>query len=196
MREDRRHIRDIDVVKICKNKNIPTNLEISLNIKILKIALKNKPDFICIVPENRKEITTEGGLNLLKNKKKLSNIISKFKKKNIRTSLFIDPNVKDIIIAKELNIDCVELHTGKISNLVKNKKNFKTEYKKIKQCCELAKKNGIEVHAGHGLDYKTTSILSKITEIKEFNIGHFVIGESIIHGLNKTVKKFKKILNN
>jgi len=196
LREDRRHIRDIDVVKICKNKNIPTNLEISLNIKILKIALKNKPDFICIVPENRKEITTEGGLNLLKNKKKLSNIISKFKKKNIRTSLFIDPNVKDIIIAKELNIDCVELHTGKISNLVKNKKNFKTEYKKIKQCCELAKKNGIEVHAGHGLDYKTTSILSKITEIKEFNIGHFVIGESIIHGLNKTVKKFKKILNN
>ena len=135
-------------------------------------------------------------MNLLKNKKKIANIISKFKKKNIRTSLFIDPNVRDIKIAKELNVDCVELHTGKISNLVKNKKNFKTEYKKIKQCCELAKKIAIEVHAGHGLDYKTTSILSKITEIKEFNIGHFVIGESIIHGLNKTVKKFKKILNN
>jgi pyridoxine 5-phosphate synthase len=196
LREDRRHIRDMDVVKICKNKTIPTNLEISLNIKILKIALKNKPDFICIVPENRKEITTEGGLNLLKNKKKIAFIISKFKKINIRTSLFIDPNVKDIKIAKELNADCVELHTGKISNLVKNKKNFRTEYKKIKLCCELAKKIDIEVHAGHGLDYKTTSILSKITEIKEFNIGHFVIGESIIHGLNKTVKKFKTILNN
>jgi len=196
LREDRRHINDIDVVKICKEKNIPTNLEISLNKKILKIALKNKPNFVCIVPENRKEITTEGGLNLKKNKKKISNIIFKFKKKKIRTSLFIDPSLKDIKLAKELNVDCIELHTGKISDLVKNKKNFKKEYLKIKKCCILAKKIGIEVHAGHGLDYKTTIILSQIKEIAEFNIGHFIIGESISNGLNKTVKKFKKILNN
>ena len=196
LREDRRHINDIDVVKICKEKNIPTNLEISLNKKILKIALKNKPNFVCIVPENRKEITTEGGLNLKKNKKKISNIIFEFKKKKIRTSLFIDPRLKDIKLAKELNADCIELHTGKISYLVKNKKKFKSEYLKIKKCCILAKKIGIEVHAGHGLDYKTTKILSKIKEITEFNIGHFIIGESISNGLNKTVKKFKKILNN
>ena len=196
LREDRRHINDIDVVKICKEKNIPTNLEISLNKKILKIALKNKPNFVCIVPENRKEITTEGGLNLKKNKKKISNIIFEFKKKKIRTSLFIDPSLKDIKLAKELNADCIELHTGKISYLVKNKKKFKSEYLKIKKCCILAKKIGIEVHAGHGLDYKTTKILSQIKEIAEFNIGHFIIGESISNGLNKTVKKFKKILNN
>ena len=196
LREDRRHINDIDVVKICKEKNIPTNLEISLNKKILKIALKNKPNFVCIVPENRKEITTEGGLNLKKNKKKISNIIFEFKKKKIRTSLFIDPRLKDIKLAKELNADCIELHTGKISYLVKNKKKFKSEYLKIKKCCILAKKIGIEVHAGHGLDYKTTKILSQIKEITEFNIGHFLIGESISNGLNKTVKKFKKILNN
>ena len=195
LREDRRHIKDYDVVKICKNKKIPTNLEISLNNKILKIALKNKPTFICIVPENRKEITTEGGLNLSKNKNKIENIILRFKKKNIRTSIFIDPNLNDIKIAKELNVDCVELHTGKISNLVKNKKNFKNEYIKIKRCCEMAKKLGIEVHAGHGLDYKTTAILSKIKEISEFNIGHFIIGESITQGISKTIKKFKKILN-
>jgi pyridoxine 5-phosphate synthase len=196
LREDRRHINDIDVVKICKEKNIPTNLEISLNKKILKIALKNKPNFVCIVPENRKEITTEGGLNLKKNKKKISNIVFEFKKKKIRTSLFIDPRLKDIKLAKELNADCIELHTGKISNLVKNKKKFKREYLKIKKCCILAKKIGIEVHAGHGLDYKTTKILSQIKEITEFNIGHFIIGEAISNGLNKTVKKFKKILNN
>ena len=196
LREDRRHIRDLDVVKICKDKNILTNLEISLNKEISKIALRNKPNFICIVPENRKEITTEGGLNLQKNKNKISKIILKFKKNNIRTSLFIDPNLKDVRIAKDLNANCVELHTGKISTLIKSKKNFKTEYKKIKQCCELASKLGIEVHAGHGLDYKTTIILSKINEIVEFNIGHFIIGESITHGLYKTVKKFKKILNN
>ena len=195
LREDRRHIRDLDVVKICKNRNIPTNLEISLNDEIVKIAIKNKPNFICIVPENRKEITTEGGLNLSKNKSKISKIILKFKKKDIRTSLFIDPNIKDILIAKELNVDCIELHTGKISDLIKNKKTFKNEYKKIKKCCELAKKKGMEVHAGHGLDYKTTAILSNIKEIAEFNIGHFLIGESIIHGLSKTIKRFKRILN-
>jgi len=195
LREDRRHIKDLDVIKICKNKNIITNLEVSLDNLILKIALKNKPDFICIVPEKRREITTEGGLNLSKYESKIANIILKFKKKNIRTSLFIDPNLKDVKIAKKLNVDCIELHTGKISNLIKSKKNFKNELSKIKKCCLLAKKTGIEVHAGHGLDYKTTAILSKIPEIIEFNIGHFIIGEAITHGLSKTIKGFRKILN-
>jgi pyridoxine 5-phosphate synthase len=195
LREDRRHIKDLDVVRICKNKKIVTNLEISLNDNVLKIALKNKPNFICIVPENRKEVTTEGGLNLSKNINKIRRIIKAFKKKRIRTSLFVDANLKDIKIAKELNVDCVELHTGKISNLIKSNKNYSHEYKKIEKCCKVAKKNGLEVHAGHGLDYKTTSILSKINEIKEFNIGHFIIGESIVHGLKSTIKKFIRISN-
>ena len=195
LREDRRHIKDADVIKICKNKKIITNLEISLNRKIIKIALKNKPNFICIVPEKRKEITTEGGLNLIKNKKKIKKIISLFNKKNIRTSLFIDPTFNDIKIAKELNATCVELHTGKISNLVKKNKDYKNEYLKIKKCSEFGFKLGIEVHAGHGLDYKTTAILSKIKEITEFNIGHFIIGESLTHGLKNTIKMFKKITN-
>ena len=195
LREDRRHIRDLDVVKICKNKKIITNLEISLNEDILKIALKNKPSFICIVPEKRKEITTEGGLKLSKNFNKIQKIIKKFKKKKIRTSLFIDPNLRDIKIAKQLDVDCIELHTGKISDLIKDKKNYTNEYKKIKKCCEVAKKVGLEVHAGHGLDYKTTAILSKLKEIEEFNIGHFIIGESIIHGLKNTIKRFKKVSN-
>ena len=196
LREDRRHINDSDVKKICKNKKILTNLEISLNDKILEIALKSKPDFICLVPENRKEITTEGGLNLFKYKNKIKYILSKFKTKNIRTSLFIEPNLKNIKLAQLLNANCVELHTGRISNLVKNNKNFSKELKKIKKCCKFADKIGIEVHAGHGLDYKSTAILSKVKEIKEFNIGHFVIGESVIHGLNKIIKKFKIISNN
>ena len=195
LREDRRHIKDLDVINICKNKKIITNLEISLNADVLKIALKNKPNFICIVPEKRKEVTTEGGLNLSKNFNRIKKIIEKFKKNKIRTSLFIDPNLKDIKIAKDLDADCVELHTGKISNLVKGKKQYKQEYKKIKKCCEMAKKIGLEVHAGHGLDYKTTKILSKLKEIEEFNIGHFIVGESIVHGLKNTIRKFKKISN-
>ena len=195
LREDRRHIKDLDVIKICKDKKIITNLEISLNNDILNIALKNKPNFICIVPEKRKEVTTEGGLDLLTNLNKIKKIITKFKEKNIRTSLFINPNLKDIKIAQKVNVDCVELHTGKISDLIKNKKNYGNEFLKIKKCCKLAKKIGLEVHAGHGLDYKTTAILSKLKEIEEFNIGHFIIGESIIHGLKNTIKRFKRISN-
>ena len=188
LREDRRHIKDLDVFKICKIKKVITNLEISLNEQIIRVALKNKPNFICIVPEKRKEVTTEGGLDLLKNTNKIKKTIVKFKNKKIRTSLFINPKIQDIKIAKKLNVDCIELHTGKISDLVKYKKDYTYEYNKIKKCCKFANKFGLEVHAGHGLDYKTTSILSKLKEIKEFNIGHFIIGESITHGLKNTIK--------
>ena len=194
LREDRRHINDLDAKKICRLKKILVNLEISMNNKIVKNALKIKPNYICIVPENRKEVTTEGGLDLSKNKKKLKKIIKAFKKAQIRTSLFINPSIKDIKISKELNVDCVEIHTGRISNLVKLKKNYKPEFIRIKKSSILANKLNIEVHAGHGLDYKTTMILNKIEEIKEFNIGHFIIGESIFFGLQKVIKLFRKIL--
>ena len=194
LREDRRHINDLDVKKICSLKNVLVNLEISINAKIVDYALKIKPDFICIVPEKRKEVTTEGGLNLESNFKKLKSIIKKFKKKNVRTSLFINPTTKDVKISKQLDVDCIEIHTGKISNLVKSKKNFSQEFNRIKVCAKLARQLGIEVHAGHGLDYKTTIIIKKINEIIEFNIGHFIIGESIFHGLSNVIKNFKKIL--
>ena len=196
LREDRRHIKDFDAKKICSIRDLNVNLEISTNPKIVNIAVKIKPDFICIVPENRKEITTEGGLNLKKNKKKIQKIISKFRKKNIRTSLFVNPSMKDIKISKQINTDCIEIHTGKLANLVKSKSDYSNELKRIKQCSSYAKKLGIEVHAGHGLDYKTTKILSKINEIKEFNIGHYLIGESIFYGLKKVIVNFKKIIQN
>ena len=114
LREDRRHIKDNDVKKLCKSKNIPINLEIGSNEKILKIALKSKPNFVCIVPEKRKEITTEGGLNLFKNRIKINRMLLELKKNKIRSSLFINPNKKNILLAKKLNADCVEIHTGKI----------------------------------------------------------------------------------
>ena len=194
LREDRRHINDLDAKKICSIKNLLVNLEISTNSEIVKIALKLKPDFICIVPENREEITTEGGLNLKKNKYKIKKIISKFANKNIRTSLFINPSLSDIKIAKELKTNCIEIHTGHLANLVKSKKNFSKEFQRIKKSSKLANNLGIEVHAGHGLDYKTTKILTKINEIQEFNIGHYLIGESVFYGLTKIIKIFKKII--
>ena len=193
LREDRRHINDLDAKKICKSKKILVNLEISINNKIVNNALKIKPDFICLVPENRKEVTTEGGLNLVKYKKKLKNIIEKFKKNKIRTSLFINPSIKDVKLSKELNADCIEIHTGRISNLVKSKRKYSNELNRIKKCSILANNLNIEVHAGHGLDYNTTKILTQIKEIEEFNIGHFIIGESIFYGLKKIIKRFKAI---
>ena len=196
LREDRRHIKDLDAKRICKTKKVLVNLEISINDRIVNNALRIKPDYICLVPENRKEITTEGGLNLVKYKKKLKSIIEKFKKNKIRTSLFINPSIKDIKLSKELNADCVEIHTGRISNLVKSKKRYSEELNRIKKCSILANKLNIEVHAGHGLDYKTTKILAKIKEIEEFNIGHFIIGESIFIGLSNVIKKFKRIIKN
>ena len=194
LREDRRHINDIDAKKICSIKGLLVNLEISTNENMIKKALKIKPNFVCIVPENRKEITTEGGLDLKKNKSKLKKIINKFKNKNIRTSLFINPSISDIKISKSINIDCVEIHTGRLSNLVKSKKKHSSELKKIIKCTNFANKLGIEVHAGHGLDYKTTKLLRPIKQIKEFNIGHFIIGESIFFGLAKVIKNFKRII--
>ena len=122
LREDRRHIKNLDLLKIKKLKNVPLNLEIATTKEMLKIAVKNKPDYVCLVPEKRKEITTEGGLNIHKNQKKLSIIINKLNIKNIRTSLFINPNLSDVKLAKHLGAKCIELHTGKISNKIKEKK--------------------------------------------------------------------------
>ena len=194
LREDRRHINDLDVKKICSTKRLLVNLEISINTEIVKKALNLKPNYICLVPENRKEITTEGGLNLKKNKKVIKEIISRFKKKKIRTSLFINASIKDIKIAQQLDADCVEIHTGRLANLVKSNKNYSHELNRIKKCSILANKLGIEVHAGHGLDYKTTKLLAKIDQIKEFNIGHFIIGESVFFGLKRLIRHFKKII--
>jgi len=193
LREDRRHIKDIDLKKIAANKKIILNLELAANNEMLKIALKNKPNYVCIVPEKRNEVTTEGGLNLKKNYKKIKLIVNKLKINKIRTSLFINPNINDVKFSQKIKTDCIEFHTGKISRLVKNNRNYAIELNKIKKCAKYANQLGLEVHAGHGLDYNTTRILSKINEIKEFNIGHFIVGESIFFGLKKTINKLIKI---
>tara|TARA_Y100001970_G_scaffold287888_1_gene413676 strand:- start:6994 stop:7716 length:723 start_codon:yes stop_codon:yes gene_type:complete len=194
LREDRRHINETDLKIIRSIKNIPLNLEMSATKEMLNLALKYKPNFVCIVPEKRQEITTEGGLNLKKNKSRLKRIIKELNYKKIRTSLFVNPSLGDIRIAKNLGAKCIEIHTGKISSLVKKKKRYNNEFLKIKKCAQFAKSLNIEVHAGHGLDYKSTKILKKINEIKEYNIGHFIIGESIEYGLKKVIRNFKKIL--
>jgi|TARA_B110001452_G_scaffold52715_1_gene40185 pyridoxine 5-phosphate synthase len=196
LREDRRHINDDDLRKIKSELKIPLNLEIAPTSEMLKIALKQKPKFICIVPEKRKEITTEGGLNLNFRKIFLRKIISKLKKNGARVSLFIEPNLDDIKKSKNyFNADCIEIHTGRICNLINKKKDYKAELKKITKAANLARKLDLEVHAGHGLTYESAKILSRISNISEFNIGHYLIGEAIFLGLKKSINNFKKVIN-
>mgnify|MGYP001480847343 CR=1 FL=1 len=194
LREDRRHINELDLKKIINNLKIPLNLEIAATKEMLQIALKSKPPFICIVPEKRKEITTEGGLNLDYNKAFLKKLINKLKKNKSRISLFVEPSIRDLKKAKKLGADCVEIHTGKFCNLVNKKKNHKKELKKIYDAVFAGNRLELEVHAGHGLTYASAKILSKIKGIQEFNIGHFLVGESIFEGMANIIKKFKKIL--
>ena len=194
LREDRRHINELDLKKIIKKLTIPLNLEIAATKEMLTIALRSKPPFICIVPEKRKEITTEGGLNLNHNRNFLRILIKKLKKNRSRISLFIEPSLKDLEKAKKLDADCVEIHTGKFCNLINKKKNYKKELKRIHKVVQLGNKLGLEVHAGHGLTYTSAKILSKIEGIQEYNIGHFLVGESIFEGMPTIIKKFKRIL--
>tara|TARA_B100001093_G_scaffold512416_1_gene582213 strand:+ start:1774 stop:2499 length:726 start_codon:yes stop_codon:yes gene_type:complete len=194
LREDRRHINENDLKAIKSKLKIPLNLEIAATKEMLKIALKAKPEFVCIVPEKRKEITTEGGLNLNYKKFFLKDIIKKLKRNGSRVSLFIEPNKKDIIKAKLLTADCVELHTGKLCNLINHDKEYKNELRKINEAVKLSNILKLEVHAGHGLTYKSAKKLVKVKGIREFNIGHFIVSESIFSGLKKTIKKFIKIL--
>jgi len=194
LREDRRHIKDDDLKKIKKKIKIPLNLEMAPTKEMLNIALKNRPDFVCIVPEKRKEITTEGGLNLSNNKNLLRKIIGKLKKKGIRISLFIEPKISDILLSKRLDVDCVELHTGEICNLINERKKFNKAYLRLKKAASYAQKIGLEVHAGHGITDISVKKIAKIKFISELNIGHFIVADSLFIGLKRAIKKFKKIL--
>jgi pyridoxine 5-phosphate synthase len=193
LREDRRHIRDQDLKRLKKEIKLPINLEMAATAEMLKIALRTKPNAVCIVPEKRQEVTTEGGLDIIKNEKLLSKIIRKISAQKIKVSLFIDIDEAQIYAAKKLGADIVELHSGKFCQAPAKKRNF--ELLKIKKCAALAEKLGLECHAGHGLNYETAKIIAQIPQITELNIGHFLIGEAVFEGLGNVIKKMQKIIS-
>lgn len=193
LREDRRHMSDIDIKKIIKKLRIPLNLEMAPTNEMLNIAISSKVNRVCLVPEKRKEITTEGGLNVIKNKKKIFDFVKKLKKNNVKVSIFVDPNIKQIIACKDLKVSSVELHTGEFCD---NNKNKRYEYEKLKKSAIFAKKNNLECHAGHGISYETVEKIAKINEITELNIGHFIIGEAVFIGLKKSILKMRRIIDN
>jgi pyridoxine 5-phosphate synthase len=192
LREDRRHIRDNDIARLKKEVNLPLNLEMAATDEMLAIALKTKPNAVCFVPEKRAEITTEGGLDVIKNQAILAPMIKKLRAKKIRVSLFINCDLRQIKKAKELGADIIELHTGSFCE--SKDKEQQAEFKKLLNAAKLADQLDLECHAGHGLNYNTAKKIATIPQIKELNIGHFIIGEAISDGITKVVKKMKEII--
>lgn len=186
LREDRRHISDEDIIHLKKEIDLPLNLEMAATAEMLEIALKTKPNAACIVPEKRAELTTEGGLDIIKNQDRLKPIIQQLKDHKIRVSLFVEANIQQIKAAKEIGADIIEIHTGTYCHNIKNRQ---IEFVKIKDCAKFATEIGLECHAGHGLDFQTAAQIAQIPEIVELNIGHFLIGESIFIGLESAIKK-------
>ena len=194
LREDRRHINEMDLKTILNAINIPLNLEIAANPEMIAIAKKYNPHSVCFVPEKRKELTTEGGLDVSSNFKILQKIISPLLESEINVALFIDPDLEQLCATNELGIKTVEFHTGAYANAFSDKDKMELELEKIKKSVLSAKKYNINSHAGHGLNYENVSLIASIPDIDELNIGHFLIGEAIFEGLKKTILKMRHII--
>lgn len=193
LREDRRHIRDNDMYRIKQEISIPLNMEMAATEEMLNIAIKVKPNAVCLVPEKREEVTTEGGLDIAGKSSYLKDYIAKVKGHGIRVSLFIEADEKQITASCDVGADIVEFHTGSYAHKFESGK-FTTELQKIEAGVKMAHDLGIECHAGHGLSFANVTPIVKIPYIVELNIGHFLIGEAISIGLPEAIKKMKSLM--
>jgi len=189
LREDRRHISDKDISRLKKEVNVPLNLEMAATEEMLAIALKTRPDYACIVPEKRSEVTTEGGIDVVKNKKHLAKFVNKLQAKNIKVSLFIDPEELQAKASADIGAGIVELHTGSYCNARGPAQ--KKELNRIKKAAEICDELGLECHAGHGLTFDNVGPIAAIANIVELNIGHFIIGEAIFIGLEESIRQMR-----
>lgn len=187
LREDRRHIKDDDIWLLKNNISVPLNMEMAVTDEMVNIACKVRPDWVCLVPENRNEITTEGGLNIQSEYHRIKNIMPALKASGIKISLFIDPIVDHIVLAYDLGVDAIEINTGKYSNVSFLEKPI--EASNIAEKAFLAKSMGLNVHAGHGLNIQNIHHISQIKEITEFNIGHFLISYALFVGLKTSISR-------
>jgi pyridoxine 5-phosphate synthase len=193
LRDDRRHIKDEDVKRLRKFVKTKLDLEMAAIPEIIRIAKKIKPDLCTLVPERRKELTTEGGLDVVKNKRKLKTAINDLHRSGIKVSLFIDPDAAQILMAKKIGADMIEIHTGEYAN-ASNLKMKNYQLKRIQEAAKLGKKNGLGVNAGHGLDYNNIKPVANINEIDEVSIGYAIIVRSVFVGLETAVKEMKNLL--
>jgi pyridoxine 5-phosphate synthase len=198
LREDRRHISDDDIDRLVTNIDLPLNLEIAATEEMLAIALRHVPHAACIVPEKRREVTTEGGLDAAGALDLLRPYCDALGAKDIRVSLFIDPDVRQIDAAKALGAPVVELHTGAFCEAYLDERDgarTKAELRRIETAAAHAAALGIECHAGHGLTYDTVGFVAAIDGIVELNIGHFLIGEAIFCGLDSAIKRMRALMD-
>lgn len=193
LREDRRHIQDKDIRALRKIVTTRLNLEMSLNERIVAIACSIRPDMATIVPEKRAELTTEGGLDVVKHFRRVKKAVALLKKSGIAISLFIDPIAAQIVKAKESGVDTIELHTGAYAR-AKTRQQILRELTKIRKMTAFARGLGMTVNAGHGLKYDNVRAVARIPGIAELNIGHSIIARAVFVGLEKAVKEMRQII--
>ncbi len=194
LREDRRHIQDRDLKLMRQMVKTRLNLEMAATKEMVLIALDTKPDKVSLVPEKREEITTEGGLDVIKHKNQLKDVIRKFHDQKIPVSLFIDPELAQVECSKTIGGDAIEINTGKYSEL-KTDSEIVKEFKKIQDAVDTAVKLGLNVNAGHGLTYKNVAKIASIQAIEEFNIGHNIVARAVMVGLDRAVKEMIEAIN-
>jgi pyridoxine 5-phosphate synthase len=193
LREDRRHVRDDDLARLMEVLTIPLNLEMAATPEMLEIALRHRPHAACIVPERREERTTEGGLDAAGQDNHLKPIVESLREANIRVSLFIEPDPRQIEAAIRLKAPVVEFHTGRYAHLEGEER--AEELRRIADAAALAARNGIEPHAGHGLTFDNVVPIAAIPQLAELNIGHFLVGEAIFGGLAESVSHMRALMD-
>lgn len=193
LREDRRHISDDDIRRLSEEIVLPLNLEMAATEEMLAIALRHKPHACCLVPEKREERTTEGGLDVAAQHAHLAPYIAKLSDAGIRVSLFIEPSRVQLMVAKALGAPVVELHTGAYCETTGAERQRHLE--RIREAARIAVELGIECHAGHGLSFESVGPIAAIPEIRELNIGHFLIGEAIFTGLDRAIARMRALMD-
>jgi pyridoxine 5-phosphate synthase len=193
LREDRRHIRDDDISRLTERLAIPLNLEMAATEEMLEIALRHRPHAACIVPEKREERTTEGGLDAAGQDNHLLPFVARLRGANIRVSLFIEPDPRQVEAAIRLQAPVVEFHTGRYAHLEGEAR--AAELRRIADAAALAVKNGIEAHAGHGLSFDNVAPIAAIPHLSELNIGHFLVGEAIFTGFGESVGRMRALMD-
>ena len=193
LREDRRHIQDRDLINVRRKISIELNLEMAATKEMINIALKVRPDMVTLVPEKRAELTTEGGLDLIKGRKKIENAIDMIQGRGIPVSLFINPSVSDIVISKELGAQMIEIHTGLYSN-AKGRK-MTDELGRVRKAVRKGLDAGLQVNAGHGLNFTNVKKIAAIKGVRGLYIGHSIIANSIYMGMEKAVREMKRLID-
>jgi len=188
LRSDRRHMQDRDIDRLRQNIMTKLNLEMSNTPEIVDVALRIVPDEVCLVPEKREEVTTEGGLDVVTNRKELEPTIKRLQTSGIRVSLFVDPTLEQIDVAHELGVEMVELHTGKLANAF-SEKIEKQELENLQAAAKAAHELKLQVNAGHGINYTNIALIHKIPHLTELNIGHSIVSRAMFVGIENAIKE-------